>query len=262
MEKNENRSGGLNSNGRGLDMVPSSSRITYTYDVKNPGFAMLGASCNPKELQTPPGVFEDIDSFEQALQELGWKTIKVVENSCLKKEKFMEIMNNIIQHQFDKNFSIFLVYFTAHGDHEGVLLDDGTLKYQEIIDLVGRYEKLRNIPLIFIFDCCRRKGSSVAKTMFIPQPHTIICFSTCEGGVSIHDSSAKGILFKGSLFTSVLIKFIRAFGKKWPFYDIVSQAGYTTQEISIKNYDHHQFPGAMSSLKKQLFLAGKDIVVF
>ena len=240
-------------------MVPSSSRIMYTYDVKKPGFAMLGTSCNSKE-QTPPGVFEDKESFKQALQELGWK---VVENSCLKKEKFMEKMNNIIQHQFDKNsFSIFLVYFTAHGDHEGVQLDDGTLTYQEIIDLVGRYEKLRNVPLIFIFDCCRQKGSSVAKTMFIPQPHTIICFSTCEGGVSINDLSAKESLFKGSLFTFYLIKFIRAFGKKWSFYDIVSQAGYTTQEISMKYYDRHQFPGAMSSLKKQLFLAGKDIVVF
>ena len=171
------------------------------------------------------------------------------------------------------DYSLFLLYYTGHGNAEGVVLNDGQLvPYAEIVTRVSSIDCLRDKPKIFIFDSCQEKQAMSLhfgnfttkhptlesvyqqnKELFKPYPpaHTLLCFSACEGLTSLMDKN------EGSYYTLALSHALRQFGDRLSLPEIITQVnGGTKAVVSSSSHGRElQQPMFKSTLEKQLVLS-------
>lgn len=256
-----------------LECVSSSLKI---YRVREPiGCAMLlGSDCADL-----PSVRKDVDIINSALEEGGWDII--CKNYELKHRTLVDLLGNLKKEHQLKNlgrqkrdlddYSIFMLYYSGHGNAEGVVLTDGRLlSYNKIVTQVSEVPCLYNKPKIFIFDSCREHGKTAhlpsthakPKNHFhediskvheeqrssssYPPPHTLICFSAAEGSGSYMGDT-------GSYYTLVLSHALRQFGRDHSFLEVITQVNGGTRLVA-QEQEKIQNPIFRSNLEMQLVL--------
>ena len=231
------------------------------YDVKEPvGYGLLIGCKGPKGKQLSDAVFKDVQIMKKALSKIGhWETRCLERRTNLTKMELYEEINDLQLQELEK-YSMFLLYFSGHGDHKGVVLTDNcTVEYKDIVLRVAKIDQLKGKPKVFIFDTCRLQntsGKSKLKSQTFPPADTIVCFSTakyCPSQIDNHE---------GSFYTLAIAHSISTFGGKYSFQEIVTYSSYISQEIGkiYKRPDGpvvEQLPMLLSSLDKLLMLSGK-----
>ena len=265
----ENSAAEVANNGRIFKTIKEKFNETLKYDVKEPvGCALLVGCRGPEGKKLSGAVFQDLYNMKTALDKVGeWQTTCLTERDvpCLNKRTLFEKINDTLLYLHGR--SIFLFYFSGHGNNDGVILDDGhTLDYKKIVNRVAQLEEQLNFtrnrrgvvkPKIFIFDMCRLENQSNKKTKCpknFPPPHTLVCFSAAEGCESVLDTN------EGSFYTLALAHSISSLGQRYSFHEVVTYAGHIARAVSeIYNVKPRQLPVFLSSMDKFLCLSGKNI---
>ena len=254
-----------------LESVSSSLKV---YEVKEPiGCAVvLGRDCNDL-----PSVRKDVDIINGLLSEGGWDVI--YKNCELKHRTLVNLLedlekgNHLGRQERDLDeYSMFMLYYSGHGNAEGVVLNDNQLfSYKEIVTQVSKVPCLHKRPKIFIFDSCREHGKTghqpnthaKQKNPFhedismvheqqsssiygYPPPHTLICFSAAEGRGSYMGN-------EGSYYTLVLSHALRQFGRNHSFLEVITQVNGGTRLVA-EEQQKTQNPIFRSNLEMQLVL--------
>ncbi len=236
------------------------------------GCAMLFSSSKMNaEYET---VCTDMEEISRSLEGAGWdllcKSYRVTKHDLLPKLQnlgatsvFSRSSNRWCHVQ---DYSVFLLYYTSHGQARGVVLNDGHhVKYSRIVKTVSANPHLQNKPKIFIFDS-NREQKSEGRSYYAqieeiynqesefdesyPPPHTMICFSAAEGRASYMTK------LEESFYTLTLSHALRQFSQHFTVAEIITQVNRGTREVA-KCYGQQQHPIFMSNLEKQLVLSGK-----
>ena len=247
-----------------------------SYNVNEPmGCAMLFSSSRTTAPNSElPAVTSDMTEISQSLAEAGWDLICRSYDSesgymCSRLDSLN--INPVIDRKNNqwhevKDYSIFLFYYTGHGEANGVVLNDGLLvKYSTIVKKVASHSAFKDKPKIFVFDSCRVIGAEgrpyyqdikevhneeTKHDESYPPPHTMICFSATEGCASFMTH------YGGSFYTLSLSHALRQFGQYLTVTEIFTQVNGGTREVA-SCYGHQQHPVVISNLDKQLVLNGK-----
>ena len=247
------------------------------YTVKEPvGYALLMCCKGPKKSTLlSPAVYHDVDHMTAALNHSGWTTLPI--KSMLNRDMLLlHVLDRLSLVKLEP-FSVFLLYYSGHGNHEGVILDDGSIiSYSEIVQHVASIDVLKNKPKIFIFDCCRvnqyqpnhspvhglpfhqeiEQRWAVEKRNSLsgyPPPHSLICYSAtdyCSSELSEDE---------GSFYTLTLAHALKQFGKHFSILEIMTQVNGVTHLVA-EHFKCGQRPIFISSLDKHLVLSGKKVI--
>ena len=243
-----------------LDMSKNFNERVY-YDVKEPvGYGLL-VGCRGLSSENPlsDAVFKDVQTMDRALKRTGkWET-KCLDSENLTRIDLYEALNNVLLVNELEKYSVFLFYFSGHGNQYGVLFDDNrTAAYDKIVRRISELEVLKNKPKVLVFDTCRNRTTDVdgkiprgIQPNVLP-PHFLLCFSTMCW--SLMDRS------EGSFYTLALAHSLRTFGQRYMLYEVVTNAARISREyvkMVLKDQKADQLPMFLSSLDKLLVLSGK-----
>lgn len=236
------------------------------------GYALLICNDRIPGDQSHLSVDIDIGLMSTALQSCEWNVEKFLPNSpCtyMTQSQCKELISSLVCKDYSK-YSGFIVYYSGHGNCNGLLLQDGgCIPYAYIVREFSSINSLARKPKIFIFDSCRTLIAYPPKKKFLnfseliqkshaeneiqrdyPPADTLICYSTNDGmpGWS-HDD-------RGSFYTQELAKKIVVLWKRLSFTEIVTLAhGWTTQ--LAQQYEKQQQPVMYNALSRLLLLGGK-----
>jgi len=263
--------GRFNSDGNCLYQSEEDSRVLQAmkkhfnemeyYDVKEPVGCGFLVGCRGRSCERPltDAVFKDVRTMDWALKKTGEWMTKCLDKDgdLLKKQSFYRELNDVRLVGLDK-YSVFLFYFSGHGNHKGVLLDDNNVvAYEDIVNRVSKLKELENKPKVFVFDTCRNEILNVnvrvpkgIRSDILP-PDCLICFATtCS---SFMDKS------EGSFYTLALAHSLRSFGQRYMLHEVVTYAAHISREygkVILNRKDVDQLPMFLSSLNKLLILSG------
>lgn len=256
-----------------------------SYDIKEPvGYALLlGCDTTPSQQHPSPSVREDLNSMEDTLKRIDWKTYNpCLDGTCaidLTIDSCEQIINNLETPELSR-YSCFMLYYSGHGVGNGIVGSNGRIvPYKDIVTKISCLKVVEGKPKIFIFDCCRKKAEKEMEnlqnqlnklnlsyneeiedhlrqdqlTNVYPPPDSILCFSACEHSPADHTVDKT----KGSYFTMKLCHTLFHFGRQLPFMEIVTQVYGGTVAISANVFGVGQQPVVCSTLNKRLVLNRK-----
>ena len=273
------------STNRGItNFLESKFRSLEKYEVKEPlGYGLLMGCKGPDSENSSslsPAVYRDVSNMEEALKKSGsWTTQPI--RSELKRNILQNVLDRLRTKDFG-DFSVFLLFYSGHGNCNGVVLDDScTFFYSKIVECVASIDSLKNKPKIFIFDCCRgyqdqqctdqhqnslnclpfyqelQQRHCSANSKGYPPPHTLICYSATDNCYSQLHSE------QGSFYTIALSHALKQFGKHFSLIEIITQVNGYTRAVNEHCFDKNsqdyvdQRPIFMSNLDKHLVLNGE-----
>lgn len=150
-------------------------------------------ACNdgPLSGQKPlVGVEKGADTMEDAFRKLGYATLRLPTN--VNSKRVMATIKAASEYKdYPRSYQRIFFYFTGHGISNAMCTPDGIIPHDKIVKPFES-EHLRDIPKVFIFDCCRDFNEDLPTSP--ASVNTMIIYSTMCGGQAYAPHNESGIM--------------------------------------------------------------------
>ena len=139
------------------------------------GLVILVVCCDApeKSLKHLVGVEKGTDLMEDTFRKLGYATLRLPINTTGRQLKAM--IKAASEAEYPDSYKRIFFHFIGHGVEGAVYTKDD---YVLLRDIVQPFQHIRQIPKVFIFDCCRQFSNFLSS---FTAENTLIIYSTMPG---------------------------------------------------------------------------------
>ena len=136
------------------------------------------------------GVEKGTDRMEDTFRKLGYATLRLPRNA--ERRRVMATIKAASETlTYPRSYQRIFFYFTGHGICDAICTPDGCIDHEKIVKPF-QSKVLRNIPKVFIFDCCRDFDATLPTSP--ASVNTMIIYSTMRGGQAYAPHDESGIM--------------------------------------------------------------------
>ena len=129
-----------------------------------------------KGLKRLVGVEKGVNVMEDTFRQLGYAILRLPTNTT--SLQLMVVMKAASKACYPDSYKRIFFYFTGHGTHSSIYTPDAAVPQNEIVQYF-QFDDVRDIPKVFIFDCCRDMTPTHPTFAAV---NTMIIYSTISGG--------------------------------------------------------------------------------
>jgi len=171
--------------------------------------------------------------MEDTFRQLGYAILRLPTNTT--SLQLMVVMKAASKACYPDSYKRTFFYFTGHGTHSSIYTPDAAVPQNEIVQYF-QFDDVRDIPKVFIFDCCRDMTPTHPTFAAV---NTMIIYSTISGGKAYAPYDESGFM------TTKLAKLLLT--QKKSITDIVA-------ELSQEIQDQHMHPVVFCQLQQSISL--------
>ena len=190
-----------------------------------------------EELKQLVGVEKGADIMEDTFRQLGYAILRLpIKTTSLQLKAVMKAASKA---SYPESYKRIFFYFTGHGTDNAIYTPDADVSHNEIVQYF-QCDSVRDIPKVFIFDCCRDKTPTHPTCAAV---NTMIIYSTIPGGQAYAPYDESGVM------TAKLAKLLLTQRKS--ITDIVAKLSQEVQDLQMHPVVLCQLQQSISLLKER-----------
>jgi len=190
-----------------------------------------------KGLKRLVGVEKGVDVMEDTFRQLGYAILRLPTNTT--SLQLRAVMKAASKTCYPESYKRIFFFFTGHGTHSSLYTPDAAVPQNEIVQYF-QCDSVRDIPKVFIFDCCRDMTPTHPTCAAV---NTMIIYSTISGGQAYAPYDESGVM------TTKLAELLLT--QRKPITDIVAELSQEVQDLDMHPVVFCQLQQSISLLKER-----------